>query len=101
LDYDGTIARNDRLDPDVLDAIGIARRRGVTVLLVTGRVLGDLRRVAGELRFVDGVVAENGAVVHFPDSGHTTVLAPLVSRAFVSRLEEVAQHKSSHELRAG
>ena len=88
LDYDGTIARNDRLDPDVLDAIGIARRRGVTVLLVTGRVLGDLRRVAGELRFVDGVVAENGAVVHFPDSGHTTVLAPLVSRAFVSRLEE-------------
>jgi hydroxymethylpyrimidine pyrophosphatase-like HAD family hydrolase len=42
LDYDGTIARNDRLDPDVLDAIGIARRRGVTVLLVTGRVLGDL-----------------------------------------------------------
>ena len=37
LDYDGTIARNDRLDPDVLDAIGIARRRGVTVLLVTGR----------------------------------------------------------------
>ena len=88
LDYDGTIARNDRLDPGVLDAIGIARRRGVTVLLVTGRVLGDLRRVAGELRFVDGVVAENGAVVHFPDSGHTTVLAPLVSRAFVSRLEE-------------
>ena len=88
LDYDGTIARNDRLDPDVLDAIGIARRRGVTVLLVTGRVLGDLRRVAGELRFVDGVVAENGAVVHFPDSGHTTVLAPLVSRVFVSRLEE-------------
>src|SRR5438128_468632 len=88
LDYDGTIARNDRLYPGVLDAIGIARRRGVTVLLVTGRVLGDLRRVAGELRFVDGVVAENGAVVHFPDSGHTTVLAPLVSRAFASRLEE-------------
>jgi hydroxymethylpyrimidine pyrophosphatase-like HAD family hydrolase len=25
LDYDGTIARNDRLDPDVLDAIGQAQ----------------------------------------------------------------------------
>src|SRR5438132_1404634 len=87
LDYDGTTARDD-LDPAVLDAIGLARRRGVTVLLVTGRVLGDLRRVAGELRFVDGVVAENGAVVHFPDSGHTTVLGPLVSRVFVDRLEE-------------
>ena len=33
LDYDGTIARDDRLDPGVLDAIGMARRRGVTVLL--------------------------------------------------------------------
>ena len=84
LDYDGTIARDDRLDPSVLDAIADARRRGVTVLLVTGRILDELRRVAGELHFVDGVVAENGAVVHFPDSGHTTILAPLVSRAFIA-----------------
>lgn len=37
VDYDGTIARNDRLDPDVLDAIGIACRRGVTVLLSVPR----------------------------------------------------------------
>jgi hydroxymethylpyrimidine pyrophosphatase-like HAD family hydrolase len=51
LDYDGTIARHDRLDPAVLDAIGMAHRLGVRVLLVTGRVLADLRRVAGELRF--------------------------------------------------
>ncbi len=47
--------------------------RGITVLLVTGRILDELRRVAGDLHFVDGVVAENGAVVHFPDSGHTSV----------------------------
>ena len=29
----------------------------------------ELQRVAGDLHFVDGVIAENGAVIHFPDSG--------------------------------
>ena len=76
LDYDGTIAHNDRLDPSVLDAIATARTRGITVVLVTGRILSELRRVAGGLHFVDAVVAENGGVVHFPDSGHVSVLAP-------------------------
>ena len=65
LDYDGTIARDDRLDPTVREAIAQARGRGVKVMLVTGRTLDDLQRVAGELSFVDGVVAENGALVQF------------------------------------
>ena len=60
LDYDGTIARNDRVPPSVLDAIADARRRNVTVILVTGRILDDLRRVAGDLNFVDGVVPKTG-----------------------------------------
>jgi hydroxymethylpyrimidine pyrophosphatase-like HAD family hydrolase len=29
LDYDGTIARDDRFDPSVLDAIAETRRRGM------------------------------------------------------------------------
>ena len=86
LDYDGTIAQHDRLDPSVRDAIADARTRGHTVLLVTGRILDELRRVAGDLHFVDGVVAENGAVVHFPDNGHTSLLAPTIPETFVSEL---------------
>jgi hydroxymethylpyrimidine pyrophosphatase-like HAD family hydrolase len=89
LDYDGTIARGDRAEPSVVDAIAVARRRGVKVLLVTGRILEELRRVAGDLRFVDAVVAENGAVVHFPHSGQTTTLAPPVDQAFTARLAEL------------
>lgn len=88
LDYDGTITRNDRLDPSMLEAIADARRRGVSVMLVTGRLLDDLRRVAGKLDFVDGVVAENGAVVHFPDGGLTTTLAPPIPPAFADRLQK-------------
>ena len=87
LDYDGTIARGDVLDASVRDAIAAARRRGIVVLLVTGRILDDLRRVAGDLHFVDGVVAENGAIVYFPASGRTTVLATAVPEAFVAELQ--------------
>jgi hypothetical protein len=86
LDYDGTIARGDVLDPSVRAAIAAARTQGITVLLITGRILDELRRVAGDLHFVDVVVAENGAVVHFPDSGHTSTLAPPIPDVFVAEL---------------
>lgn len=76
LDFDGTIARNDVLDADVRHAIADVRASGVTVVLATGRILEDLRRVAGDLDFVDAVVAENGAVVTFPESGYVTVNGP-------------------------
>jgi hydroxymethylpyrimidine pyrophosphatase-like HAD family hydrolase len=88
LDYDGTIAHDDRVDPSVRDAIADARRRGISVMLVTGRRLDDLRRVAGDLHFVDGVVAENGGLLHFPDGGLTTTLAPPMPAAFVTYLHE-------------
>ena len=84
LDYDGTIARGDVVDQRVRDAIAAVRTSGTFVLLVTGRILSELQRVAGDLHFVDGVVAENGAVVHFPDSGHTSLLAPSLPEAYVA-----------------
>ena len=88
LDYDGTITRDDRLNASMIEAIADARRRGVAVMLVTGRRLDDLRRVAGTLHFVDGVVAENGALVHFPDGGLTTMLAPSIPPAFIAKLQQ-------------
>lgn len=86
LDYDGTIAKDDRLDPAVRQAIAEARTRGIAVLIATGRILSELRRVAGELHFVDGVIAENGAVLHFPDSGHTAKLAPPIPATLLDEL---------------
>ena len=86
LDYDGTIADSDRIDPSVRDAIAYIRDVGVTVLLVTGRILSELQRVAGDLHFVDGVVAENGAVLHFPANDYTSVLAPAIPDAFRAEL---------------
>ena len=51
-----------------------------------GRILDRLCRVAGDLHFVDGVIAENGAVVHFPDSEHTSLLAPPIPEPFLAQL---------------
>ena len=58
------------------------------VAIVTGRILDDLRRVAGDLCFVDAVVAENGAVVAFPESGQSVSLAPSVPHLLVDELRQ-------------
>jgi hypothetical protein len=73
LDYDGTIATDGILNPEVNSALADLRNRGITVVLVTGRILSDLKRVAGDLRCFDAVVAENGAVIAFPN-GHTRLI---------------------------
>ena len=75
LDYDGTIAEDGVLGAEMRGAIAEARASGIKVILVTGRILGELRRLAGDLRFVDAVVAENGAVLAFPETGVSRLLA--------------------------
>lgn len=88
LDFDGTTAVHGRLDPEVRGAIGEARRRGVVVALVTGRRLADLRGIiADELACFDVVVAENGAVLDFPQSGRHVLLGHPPNRAFLQALQ--------------
>lgn len=86
LDYDGTTAVNDTVDSGVRSAIADARSRRIAVVLVTGRRLADLQRVVGDLHFVDAVMAENGAALHLPGSGHSTTLAPAPSTTLLEDL---------------
>jgi len=62
LDYDGTIAADGELNPEVRSALIEARRKEITLILATGRILGDLQRLPCSLELFDAVVAENGAV---------------------------------------
>ncbi len=85
LDYDGTIAREGVLDPEVRSAIAEVRTHGIAVVIVTGRILAELEQVAGDLHFVDAVVGENGAVIWFAN-GHTRQLAYSTSMQFLQEL---------------
>jgi hypothetical protein len=85
LDYDGTIAEHGRLSHDVRSAIGEARARGIVTVVVTGRMLADLREASGDLSWADAFVCENGAVVARGD-GSVRLLAPPVSTEFRAAL---------------
>jgi len=88
LAYDGTIADEGGLDPEVQQAIREVRAHGVTVVIVTWRILDDLRQVLGDLRLVDAVVAENGAVIAFPDSGRSVILARPASEPLLQEIRQ-------------
>jgi hydroxymethylpyrimidine pyrophosphatase-like HAD family hydrolase len=88
LDYDGTIADHNVLDPGVRSALAEIRSKGVLVILVTGRTLEALSTVAGSLHFADCVVAENGAVVEFPQSGYRSSLATPVPQPLITELRK-------------
>jgi len=99
LDYDGSVASHDVMSAAVREAVATARRSGLIVVLATGRLLDELRRVAGDLRGFDGVVAENGAVLYMPANAHTTRLAPGIPLAYLAELRRLGvPHQTGYSL---
>lgn len=88
LDYDGTIAREGIFDADVRQAIAEVRRRGIVVILVTGRRLAHLRQSAGDLNCFDMIVAENGAVLESPATGRHAVVGHPPPALFLAALRQ-------------
>ena len=66
VDYDGTVAAHDRLSDAMAAVLERTRRAGIRLILVTGRTFFELTRVCARLDLFDAVVAENGAVLHYP-----------------------------------
>ena len=84
VDYDGTLAEGP-VAPDTIAAVSEARDRGIRVILVTGRIMSELRAVFAQIEdHVDAVVAENGAVLITP-VGVRQLVAP-VDRAVSAAL---------------
>ena len=64
IDYDGTLTDGVRPSADVLEALAGVRAGGLRIILVTGRILAELRGVFPDFEdHFDLVVAENGAVL--------------------------------------
>jgi hydroxymethylpyrimidine pyrophosphatase-like HAD family hydrolase len=86
-DYDGTIADANRVAEPTARALERVRATGRKLLLVTGRMLADLRAVCPDLdRMFDAVVAENGALVYFPDRRELRTLGDPPEPALVDAL---------------
>jgi len=86
-DYDGTIADGGRCSPEVIQALARVRESGRKVLLVTGRMLPDLRSVCPDVdRMFDAVVAENGALLYFPETREARALGDTPEPALVEEL---------------
>ena len=100
LDYDGTLA-DGQVAPATLAALTHARARGVRVILVTGRIMSELRAVFPEVdEHMDAVVAENGALL--VTHGGVRLLATPIGRAVSAALTgRGVAHRSGEVLIAG
>ena len=84
VDYDGTLA-DGPVASDTLTALAEARARGIRVILVTGRIVRELRAVFAHVEdHIDALVAENGAVL-VTSVGVRRLAAP-IDRAVSSEL---------------
>jgi hydroxymethylpyrimidine pyrophosphatase-like HAD family hydrolase/energy-coupling factor transporter ATP-binding protein EcfA2 len=88
VDYDGTIADGGRVTPATAAALARVRESGRKLVLVTGRMLPDLRTVCpGVDTMFDAVVAENGAVLYHPARRQIKALGDAPEPALVEALQ--------------
>src|SRR5882724_9773491 len=91
-DYDGTIAWHGTVEPSTCRALQRFKDSGRKLLLVTGREIPELLGIFTEPILFDVIVAENGALLYYPDTKQTRALAPLPSREFVDELRAAGVH---------
>jgi HAD superfamily hydrolase (TIGR01484 family) len=87
-DYDGTIAHHGTVKAETVAALKRCKESGRRLILVTGRELGDIKRVFSEIKLFDRVVAENGALIYDPSTEQERVIAAAPPANFVERLKE-------------
>jgi hydroxymethylpyrimidine pyrophosphatase-like HAD family hydrolase len=86
-DYDGTLAHDGRTADSTLAALERLRDSGRKLILVTGRELEELRIVFPHFRVFDRIVAENGALIFRPDTGHIRLLCEPPPDRFIVDLQ--------------
>ena len=87
-DYDGTIAHNGHVDEPTLAALERLRASGRKLLLVTGRVLPELRETFPRLDLFERVV-ENGGLLYTPATGEEQPPAEAPPVEFAARLQKL------------
>ncbi len=87
-DYDGTLAKDELVDSETIEALRRLRRTGRRAILVTGRTLRTLRNVFPCLGEFDCIVAENGGTLYNPATSSERMLASGPPEALVELLRK-------------
>ena len=87
-DYDGTLASSGQIAAATGLAMQRWRQTGRSIVLVTGRTLRDLERACPDLTVFDRVVAEDGALLHRPQTRETVLLCEPIPIALILALRE-------------
>ncbi len=74
-DYDGTLAEDGKVRPEVLASLVRPKQSGRKLVLVTGRELDELIATFPAIDFFDRVIAESGALLYTPSPPHVRALA--------------------------
>ena len=88
VDYDGTIAHNGSVSPQVQAALVLLKNSGRKLLLVTGRELQALKHHFPQLGLFDQVIAENGAVLYDPMTDRDELITDSASTELVRSLRD-------------
>jgi hydroxymethylpyrimidine pyrophosphatase-like HAD family hydrolase len=86
-DYDGTLAKDGRVEQKTLETLVRVQASGRKLVLITGRELDSLRSVFPRMGLFDLIVAENGALLYFPSTGEEKLLAATPPTKFVQMLQ--------------
>jgi hydroxymethylpyrimidine pyrophosphatase-like HAD family hydrolase len=86
-DYDGTIARDGKVDAATIEALRRGRDNGLRLVMVTGRELTDLFNTFAHVNLFERIVAENGAVLYDPATQQVQSISEPAPPALVERLE--------------
>ena len=87
-DYDGTLARDGKVNSQTVDKLKQLKLTGRILVLVTGREMKYLTEDFPGYKIFDHIVAENGAVLYEVMSGKEQLLGDPPDPHFIRSLEE-------------
>lgn len=87
-DYDGTLAKDERVGDQVIESLKRLKASGRKLILVTGRELEDLQRLFPEHVLFDRIVAENGALIYRPATLEERTLGERPPDIFIQQLKD-------------
>ncbi|WP_036480995.1 HAD family hydrolase [Myxosarcina sp. GI1] len=87
-DYDGTLATDGVVDLSTIEALLELKQRGIKLILATGRRIPSLLEIFDHLELFDLAVAENGALIYYPQTKESQLLCQPVSQEFCDRLKQ-------------